>query len=75
MFLFDIREAFILHLFGSSVEAFGAYGIHRKKAECLRERYTICSGMQKFNVRTHFPKNCTQSHFAERSLGNRPSNK
>ena len=75
LFLFDVREACTLHLFCSSVEAFGAYGIHRNKAECLRERYTISSGMQKFNVRIHFPKNCTQSHFAERSLGNRPFNK
>jgi hypothetical protein len=32
-----VREASTLHFFGSSVEAFGAYGIHRKEAECLRE--------------------------------------
>lgn len=61
LFLFDVREACTLHLFGSIVEAFGAYGIHRKKAECLREWYTISSRMQKFNVRIHFPENCTQA--------------
>ena len=72
LFLFAVREACTLHLFGSSVEALGAYGVHRKEAECLRERYTIRPGVQKFNVRSHLPKNCTQSHFAKRSLGNRP---
>jgi hypothetical protein len=69
LFLFDVREACTLHLLGSGVETFGAFVIHRKKAECLRERYTISSGMEKFNVRVHFSKNCTQSHCAERSLG------
>jgi hypothetical protein len=75
LFLFNVREACTLHLLGSSVEAFCAYGIHRKEAECLREPYTIRSGVQKFNVRIHFPKNCTQSHFTDRTLGNRPFNK
>ncbi|MFZ0951168.1 MAG: hypothetical protein WAN17_02810 [Candidatus Sulfotelmatobacter sp.] len=56
LFLFAVREACTLHLFGSSVEALGAYGVHRKEAECLRERYTIRPGVQKFNVRSHFPK-------------------
>jgi len=75
LFLFDVREACTLHLLGSCMETFAAFGIHRKKAECLRERYTISSSMQKFNVRVHFSKNCTQSHCAERSLGNGPFNK
>lgn len=72
LFLFNVREARTLHPFGSSVEALAAYGIHSKEAECLRERHTISSSTQKFNVRSHLPKNCTQSHFTERSLGNRP---
>jgi len=64
-----------LHLFGSRFEAFAAYVIHRKEAECLREWYPIRSSMQKFNVSIHFPKNCTQSHFTGRSLRNRPFHK
>ena len=75
LFLFDVSEACTLHLLCSSVKTFGAYGIHRKEAECLCERYTISSCMEKFNVRVHSPKNCTQSHFAERSFGNRTFNK
>src|ERR1017187_495021 len=31
--------------------------------------------MQKFNVCNHFPENCTESHFSESSLRNRPFNK
>jgi hypothetical protein len=75
LFLFDVSETCTLHLLGSSVKAFGAYGIHRKEAECLCEWYTISSCMQKFNVRIHSPKYRTQSHFAERSFGNRTFNK
>ena len=62
-------------MFHSRFEAFAAYGIHRKEGECLREWYTIRSGVQKFNVCNHFPENCTQSHFTESSLRNRPFNK
>ena len=75
LFLFDVGEACTLHLLGGSVKAFGAHGTHGKEAECLCERYTISSCMQKFNVRIHSPKNGTQSHFAERSFGNRALNK
>jgi hypothetical protein len=56
LFLFDVREACTPHLLGSGIETFATFGIHRKKAECLRERYTISSGMQKFNLRVHFSK-------------------
>jgi len=38
-----VREGCTLHLFGSRFEAFAAYGIHRKKGECLCEWYTIRS--------------------------------
>ncbi len=31
--------------------------------------------MQKFNVRNHFPEDCTESHFTESSLRNRPFDK
>src|SRR6478672_9447444 len=31
--------------------------------------------MQKFNVRVHFSKNCTESHLTQRSLRNRSFNK
>lgn len=62
-------------MFHSRFEAFAAYGIHGKEGECLCEWYTIRSGMQKFNVCNHFPENCTQSHFTESSLRNRPFNK
>lgn len=64
-----------MHLFGSRLEAFAAYGIHRKEGECLREWYAIRSGMQKFDVRIHFPEHRTQSHFSERSLRNGSFNK
>ena len=74
-FPFNVGEAPALHLLDSRFEAFAAYGIHRKEGECLRERYSIRSGMQKFNVRIHFPKNGTQSHLAERFLGDRSFNK
>jgi hypothetical protein len=59
-------------LFYSRFEAFAAYGIHRKEGECLCEWYTIRSGMQKFDVRNHFPEDRAQCHFTESSLGNRP---
>ena len=62
-------------MFHSRFEAFAAYGIHRKEGECLREWYTIGSGMEKFNMSIHFPENCTQSQFPESSLRNRPFNK
>jgi len=75
LFLFDVSETCTLHLLGGSAKAFGAYGTHGKEAECLCERYTISSCMQKFNVRIHSPKNGTQSHFAQRSFGNRTLNK
>jgi hypothetical protein len=75
LYLFDVGEACTLHLLGGSVKAFGTDGTHRKEAECLCERYTISSCMQKFNVPIHSSKNGTQSNFANRSFGNGTLNK
>ena len=59
-------------MFYSRFEAFAAYGIHGKESECLCEWHTIRSGMQKFDVRNHFPEDCAQRYFTEGSLGNGP---
>jgi hypothetical protein len=75
LFLDNVRDVSTLHFFGSLLEALAADGIHRKEGECLREWYTIRSGMQKLNVCINFPKDCTQSNVADRSLRNRSSNK
>ena len=75
LFLYNVRKACILHFFGSRFQAFAAHGIHREEGECLRKRYAVRSGVQKFNVCIHFPEYCTKSHFTERSLRNRPFNK
>jgi hypothetical protein len=56
LFLYNVRKACILHFFGSRFEALAAHGIHRKEGECLRKRYAVRSGMQKFNVCIHFPE-------------------
>lgn len=62
-------------MFHGRLESFAAYGIHCQEGECLREWYAIRSSMEKFNVCIHFPENCTQIHFTERALRNRPLNK
>ena len=74
LFLSNVRKACILHFFGSRFEAFAAHGIHRKEGECLRKRYAVRSGMQKFNVCIHFPEYGSESYSSERALSNRPFN-
>ncbi len=72
--MFNVRET-CKHFFGSRFEPFAAYLIHRKEAECLREWYTVGSGMQKFNLGIYLSQNCSQSHFTKRSRRNTPFNK
>jgi hypothetical protein len=50
------------------VEAFGAYVVHGKESEGLREWYSIGSGLQEFDVRIHASENCSQSHLAGTSF-------
>lgn len=66
-----IAEAFTLHLRGGGGESPGTYLVHIKKLECLSQRYPFGSGLQELNLRRHLPKHRIQTHFAERSWGNR----
>jgi len=64
-----------MHFFERCFEALAAYLIHREKGECLRQWYAIRAGMQKFNVRIHFPKNHTENQLPQCPLRNWPLRK
>ena len=48
----------------------GTYLVHIKEAECLGKRSPVGSGVQKLDLRRHFPKHSIQTHFGQCSVGN-----
>lgn len=54
-----------MHFFERCFEALAAYPIHREKGKCLRQWYAIRAGVQKLNVRIHFPKNRTENQLPQ----------
>src|SRR5215471_10357791 len=59
-----------MHFFECFFETLAASVIHRKEGECLRERHTIHTPVQKLDVCIHFPKSCTEHYFPKCSLRN-----
>jgi hypothetical protein len=71
VFRFKIAETLNLHLLGGGAESLRTDVVHGQEAECLGKRYPVCSGVQEFDLRSHFPKHGPQSHLGGRSLRNR----